>query len=185
MHNGDSFDGETNWYVITGGPCCGKTTTINHLGALGHSIIPEAARIYIDEGVSKGLTLDEMRTDKEMFQKNILRLNSELESRHPSDRLTFLDRSAVDNLAYSRLHGVNLNGIIESLCNRRYKGVFLLDRLPFQKDYARHEDDAMAAKVHGVVRDAYVEMGYKPVDVPVMPVSERTKFILDTVEAMV
>ena len=39
---------ETNWYVITGGPSTGKTTTIDLLQKQGYHTTIEHARHYID-----------------------------------------------------------------------------------------------------------------------------------------
>ena len=36
-----------NWYVVTGGPCCGKTTTVNMLAARGYKTTIEEARHYL------------------------------------------------------------------------------------------------------------------------------------------
>lgn len=40
--------------VITAGPSAGKTSTLRELSARGHYIIPEAARMHIDQQISEG-----------------------------------------------------------------------------------------------------------------------------------
>ena len=35
---------QTNWHVITGAPCSGKTGVIRELGQLGHLVVHEVAR---------------------------------------------------------------------------------------------------------------------------------------------
>ena len=39
---------ETNWYVLTGGPGSGKTTTINSINKRGYKTTIEHARHYVD-----------------------------------------------------------------------------------------------------------------------------------------
>ena len=58
---------KTNWYVITGGPSTGKSKTIDYLAYLGYLIRPEVARILIDDELSKGKTLEEIREDEINF----------------------------------------------------------------------------------------------------------------------
>ena len=43
-----------NWYVITGGPGCGKTTTVNQLNMLGYHTTIEHARHFIDTQMITG-----------------------------------------------------------------------------------------------------------------------------------
>ena len=42
------FGVQTNWHVITGAPCCGKTTLIDQLANQGFQTVPEGARRYIE-----------------------------------------------------------------------------------------------------------------------------------------
>ena len=55
------FKVNTNWYVITGAPCSGKTTLIDQLADLGYNTVPEAGRKYIENELAKGRSLDEVR----------------------------------------------------------------------------------------------------------------------------
>jgi len=41
------FEVQTNWHVITGGPCSGKSTLIDQLANHGFQTVPESARLYI------------------------------------------------------------------------------------------------------------------------------------------
>ena len=47
----------TNWYVITGGPSSGKTTTVNLLKARGYKTTTEHARHYLDTQRINGKTV--------------------------------------------------------------------------------------------------------------------------------
>src|SRR6185312_6669514 len=46
-------------YVLTGGPCAGKTTVILELQKRGYHVLEEAARSVIDEMLAQGKTLDD------------------------------------------------------------------------------------------------------------------------------
>lgn len=54
----------TNWYVITGGPGSGKTTTLNHLNMLGYHTTIEHARHFIDRQMITGKTVKEIRENQ-------------------------------------------------------------------------------------------------------------------------
>jgi len=61
------FTCQTNWHVITGAPCCGKTTLINRLAGMGFQTLPEIGRAYIEREMAKGRTIDEIREDEVTF----------------------------------------------------------------------------------------------------------------------
>lgn len=67
-----------DFIIITGGPCCGKTTlleAIKKLNINGVKIVFEMARIYIDEKMEQGLTLQEIRKDPWQFQTEVMLLH--------------------------------------------------------------------------------------------------------------
>jgi len=170
---------KTNWYVVTGGPSSGKSKTLEHLAFLGYPIITESARVLIDNELSKGKTIQEIRKDEKKFQIKIFDLKVQAEDRTPKNRLTFFERGIPDSLAYYRLHKQEEAPVIKASQSRKYKGIFLLEQLPFDKDYARTEDGVIAKKLSQLIYEAYIEMGYKVIKVPVMPIDKRIKFILD------
>jgi predicted ATPase len=53
------FEVQTNWHVITGAPCSGKTTLIDQLANQGFQTVPEAARQYFEQEMASGRTIDE------------------------------------------------------------------------------------------------------------------------------
>ncbi|PZR52351.1 MAG: hypothetical protein DI537_55685, partial [Stutzerimonas stutzeri] len=62
----------TNWYVITGGPSSGKTTTVNLLRDRGYTTTIEHARHYIDLQRIEGRTVEEVRAKQREFQRGVL-----------------------------------------------------------------------------------------------------------------
>lgn len=176
------IESETEWYVITGSLSCGKTSVTNYLAFHNYHVIPEAARLIIDQGINEGKTIAEMRADEANFQKAVLDKKVGAEERIPSDQLTFWDRGIPDTTAYWQMLGFdgNFPGDLTVVIRRRYKGIFLLDRLPrITADYARTEDEEFAKKLHNLIRETYIVLNYDVVTVPVMPVDQRARFILD------
>lgn len=172
---------EKNWYVITGGPSSGKTTTVNYLSFLGYRGIPEIARILINVEMSKGKSLDEVGVDTGPFQDRVVDMKIALEKRLPEDEIVFFDRAIPDNIAYNRMYGGDLDRAVEASKNMRYAKVFFMEQLPFEKDYARFEDKDQAKKTSRMLLKAYREMNYDVVKVPVMPADDRVDYILDRI----
>jgi len=168
----------TNWYVITGAPCSGKTAVVTALEQRGFQVVHEVARAFIDEELQKGRSLEAIKQDMTVFERQILDRKLEIESRLARDTLTFLDRALPDSIAYYRLCGIDPRGAIEKSRTYRYKEVFLFERLLFEKDRVRSEDDNLAAGLERLLAESYRMLGYSPVSVPLMPIGERIDFIL-------
>ena len=170
---------KTNWYIITGGPSTGKSKTIDHLAFLGYLIRPEVARILIDDELSKGKTIEEIRMDNKRFEHQILKIKIETEEAAPKNDLIFWERGLPDSIVYLKNYMGDYNLAIQAGKKRRYKGIFILDLLPiYEKDYARTETSARAKEIHEALYACYSELGYKVVRVPVAPISERAQYII-------
>jgi len=166
-------------YVLTGGPCAGKTTVILELQKRGYHVLEEAARSVIDEMLAQGKTLDDIRGDPRAFQRTILRRKAVKESELPKDHVYFLDRGMPDSIAYYRENDIPEDDELWSACRAsRYANVFLLDLLEFVPDGARNESPELAARLQTALENAYRELGYEPVRVPVMSVEKRADLIL-------
>ncbi len=166
------------WYVITGGPCAGKTTTCNELIKRGYPVLPEPARLEIEEKLASGMTIEQIVTDPDWLP-SVVRRSTAQERALPSNTTYILDRATPDSVAYYRLGNTPLDeNILASLKEIRYRKVFLLDLVDYTTDYARTETPEQARALHQAIREAYAEQGYEIVSVPVMPVSERVQFII-------
>ncbi|MCH7605222.1 ATP-binding protein, partial [Patescibacteria group bacterium] len=159
---------ETNWYIITGGPSSGKTTVIENLSSLGYATVPESARVVIDTEIGRGKTIEEVRADEAAFQEKILQIKIENEEKTPSEQLTFFDRGIPDSVAYYHIAKQDVAPVIQASQKRRYKDIFLLEQISFKKDYARTEDQEQADVLAQLLYDAYTNLNYAVIRVPLM-----------------
>jgi len=166
--------------VLAGGPCCGKSTLIDEIQKRGYSTLGEVAREVLAEGnFGRG-------KNYELLQTEILKRQMQKES-ELIEGLHFLDRSAIDGIAYSQVYLGYLPDSFQQVdFTGRYEMVFLPDRLPLQKDGVRVEsDDSEAERIHYAIKKAYLEQGYTPIAVPIFPgtfqesISARTNFIME------
>jgi predicted ATPase len=176
-----AFEVQTNWHVIAGALSCGKTTLIEQLVARGFRTAPEGARLYLERERARGRTTDEIHENLGALQRGIADMHLKIEGELRATDVTFLDRGVPDCLAWWRLYGLNPNEILAACFRHRYASVFILDRLPIQRDGLRLEEEAVAAFEEGwIVRD-YTALGYSVVRVPVLPPEERVAFVLERV----
>lgn len=173
-----------NWYVVTGGPSVGKTALLNELEKREYKTFPEIARMVIDEGIIKGLTVEQIRRDEKSFQMEVLKRKKDLENQHDKNLLTFFDRGMQDTIAYMRSYGWKLEKKLgEEINKSKYRKIFLLDPLPeFVKDYARTEDEKFINNINKLLEFAYKNSGHEVVKVPAMPIKERADFVLKHVK---
>lgn len=173
-----------NWYVITGAPSCGKTALIEALEERGVYVEHESARMYIDEQLSQGKTIEEIRADEEVFQREVFNHKIETIMRCDKEKLTFFDRGMQDSYAYAELHNFNMDYADNSLDSKPvYKKVFLLELPEYKEDYARTESKEEAEKLFDLLKDAYEGTDNMVVIVPVFDTKEeRVAYFLDYLE---
>ncbi len=170
-----------NWYVVTGGPSAGKTTTIEVLEERGYRVVYEVARIYIDQEIAKGKTIEEIRENDLFFQEEILKMKIKTEKELPKEEVIFFDRGIPDTDAYYKLCGrKNDLFLLKAIENCYYKKVFLLDLLDMEKDYARTETREEQIKIHNLLEKSYKKTTFPIIEVPKMKSKqERVDFLLN------
>lgn len=171
--------GKNNWYVITGGPSSGKTTTVNLLKARGYKTTVENARHYIDTQRSNGKTVEEIKQNQAAFQLKVLNLQIQEEKKIAPADIIFLDRAIPDALAYYRF--LNLEPaakLLEIMKTVSYKKIFILEYLPLVQDYARTEDVAAQKKIHKLITEVYESLPFPVIHVPVLSPEARVDLIL-------
>ncbi len=176
MTNG--FKYKTNWCVITGAPSSGKTSVIKELAHRGYAIQAEVARELIELGISRGLSLGDIRRDAKDLQKSILEVTLAREMALDLKTTIFLDRGLPDSITYFKLAGLEGAEAVAASLLFQYRAVFIFDRLPIIKDDVRTEDEALANRIDRMLEEDYKSVGYDPVRVPVLPIEQRADFVL-------
>jgi predicted ATPase len=169
----------TNWFVITGGPGSGKTTTVNLLRARGYKTTIEHARHYIDTQCLKGKTVEEVIRNQVEFQMRVLEMQIAQEASLDPEEMVFLDRAIPDALAYYHFLQLEVNEKIQQAVEQvNYKKVFILDCLPLVNDYARREDAVAQKKIHDCITQVYTSLPFPVIQIPVMDAEKRIEQIL-------
>lgn len=169
----------TNWYVITGGPSSGKTTTVNLLRERGYQTTIEHARHYLDTQRAAGHPVTEIRARLREFQLGVLEMQIEQESSLSPDDIVFLDRAVPDAAAYYRFLDLTPDKrLLDALETVSYRKVFILDMLPLVRDYARNEDEAAQHRIHQLLTEVYESLPFPVVHVSAMPAEARVDFII-------
>ncbi len=170
---------QTNWHVITGAPCAGKTAVIHELERLGYPVVHEVARAYIDRRLQNGETIAQIKADIFSFESHILYKKIEIEQSLSKDETIFLDRAVPDSIGYYILEGLNPADPIQKSRLWRYKKIFFFERVPFEPDPVRSEDDEIASRLDGLLKKSYWMLGYEIIVVPFETVNARVNFILN------
>ena len=173
------FRVQTNWHVLTGAPSCGKTTLINLLADKGFQTVPESARQYLERGIARGRTIDEIRANAATLQLGIKDMQLGIERGLQAKDFAFLDGAVPGSLAWYRVFGLNPNEILPECFHHRYASVFILDPLPLKLNGLRFEDATHAGFLDEWHTRDYSALGYSVVRVPVLRPEERLAFVLD------
>jgi predicted ATPase len=173
------FRAQTNWHVITGGACCGKTTLIDLLAEQGFHTVPETGRQVIEREVAKGRAVEEVFRDGAIYARMIMDLQLRTEQRLRATDLLFLDRALPGCLPFYRHFGLDVNQVLAECFHHRYATVFILDLLPLELDGARIQDEAYTVLLDEALVHYYGALGYDVVRVPVLPPKERLEFVLE------
>ena len=168
----------TNWYVITGAPCSGKTAVISALEEMGYPVVHEVARAYIDKELKKGKSIAKIKSDILRFERHILYKKIEIEKSLSKDATVFLDRGVPDSIGYYILEGLYPDEPIKKSKQTRYNKIFFFERLIFEKDAVRSEDDKIAAELDRILKESYQMLRYEIISVPILTVKDRVDFIL-------
>ena len=168
-------------FIITGGPCSGKTSLIKSFVDKRYSTLSETAREIINEESEKSQGKLPW-TDVKEFQIKVMNRQKLKENELIGD-IVFLDRGLPDNIAYCELNNIDLGeSIIEDIKIANYEKVFIMDILPiYEKDEERKEDLEEAKKIHEKICEVYKILNFDIVKVPFLEINERKKYVLDRI----
>ncbi len=171
--------------VVTGGPGSGKTTLLDALAAAGYACSAEAGRGIIRDQAALGGPGLPWR-DRELFAE--LMLCWEMRSYRMAAGTTFFDRGLPDLIGYLRVEGLDVPAHVHAAAwEFRYaERVFLAPPWPeiYRTDDERKQSPELAERTYEAVAAAYTEHGYEPVELPRLPVPERTRFVLDSISGL-
>jgi predicted ATPase len=164
-------------YVLTGAPCSGKTTLLKCLEEKGFAIIPEVARVVIENEQKTGGNKVPWK-DFDGFQKEVMRIQMELESKIKSET-AFLDRGMADGITYYLLNNTQPPQELVNLARtNQYTKIFFIEQLPiYATDESRKEDKVTADRIQELIKQTYTSLGYRAISVPPLSVPERLKII--------
>lgn len=170
------------FFVLTGGPGAGKTTVLEALAAEGCATVPEAGRAVIRQQTAiGGLALPSR--DPAVFAEHMLAWDMRShEAASAGGERTVFGRGVPDTIGYLRLCGLAVPPHVERAAERyRYnRRVFVFPPWEkiFRPDEERLQDFAEAERTFVAVRDAYRDVDYHCLEVPMLSAEERARFIL-------
>lgn len=170
------------FYVITGGPGAGKTTLLLELKRRGYNCVEEVARKIIREQMAVGGAALPWGGRRKYIELMLSRSVRDFAGMEDAAGLCFFDRGLPDAFAYAGLSGMAFDKAWENLTAEcRYNDrVFVLP--PWEEIYRRDEERRQsygeAVETYCRIKRQYEDLGYKPVEVPRLPVSERADFVL-------
>lgn len=177
---------QSNYFIISGGPGSGKTSIIDRLDMRGFATVGESGRAIIREQAEIGgnatHTGDAAAFGELMLKRGIADFRSMAETDEP----VFFDRGIAELVGYWRLMGLEVPEHVRDAA-RQYRSnriVFLTPpwREIYRQDNERRQDWAEAVQTFERVRDAYIEAGYTPLEIPHDTVPRRVSFVLAKVD---
>lgn len=178
---------DRNFYVITGGPCAGKTTLINELSRLGFDTVEEDARKIIKEEVETGRDGVPWK-DKERYAKLMLEASADSYDKIAAENnpgIVFFDRGILDAICYMDMENILLPEWARHGAETRpcCKNVFILPpwKEIYETDSERKQDWNEAESTFSRMRDTYQGFGYNVIEVPFGSAEARAKFILEQI----
>ena len=172
-------------FIVTGAPGAGKTTLLNAAAAQGIRIGREAARAAIQVQTAIDGPALQWR-DPARFAE--LMLDRDIQTHEvlcAGDGVALCDRGIPDLVAYGRIMGLTeTDHFLRAARLYRYNPtVFFAPpwREIYTDDTERIEGWEHAQRIYEPMRDAYTEMGYRVVELPMTSVEDRLTFVLDTI----
>ncbi len=172
---------QPRFHILAGPPGAGKTTLLKQLSG-SIAVVPEyARRVLAHERKTGGRATGDQ--DPALFVERML--ETAIADFDTATGLTVFDRGLPDLLAFCAHYGISDKHVREAGATRRYEATVFF--LPAWEEIYRTDDerilDFSGAHAFGaLIRSAYEDSGYRPVDVPKMSVSDRAAFVLDRIE---
>tara|TARA_B100000941_G_C28420176_1_gene508374 strand:- start:90 stop:617 length:528 start_codon:yes stop_codon:yes gene_type:complete len=172
--------------VITGGPGTGKTSIINKLENIGHTVFHESSREIIQK--YKKLGHDQLfLADPIKFSEIIL--EKRIQQFEDADKLNFknvfFDRGIPDIFAYLSYKNVSFGKNFDDPSNNlRYDYVFIAEpwKEIFKNDEERYESYEELKIINKHIKTTYSVNGYDYFILPEDSIEQRVNFIIKTIK---
>ncbi len=172
---------EKSIYIITGGPGFGKTMLVQALKADGYSCSNEFARdLILEQQQINGEILPWKQPRR--FQQEILNRRTAFFNSVQQGIIAFADRAIPDQLAFARYKGFGSPPVLEEAANHYRYAPLVFVTPPWSEIYTtdaiRTETFDEARKLHEIIVETYKNLNYQIIELPLLPISERKKYIL-------
>ena len=168
--------------VLAGGPSTGKTSVLNELVKLEYHCFQEAAReIFSDY---KQMGLDFKSDPDKISEENYKRRHNDYyqaDILNCKDNIVFYDRGVHEITAYLRSIDKSTSYWDNLPADYKYDLIFIFQpwKEIYKKDRERIEECNDAKKISPFINEIYHESGIKIIEVPIISIEERVKFILE------
>lgn len=178
----------TQRIVITGGPGTGKSSIISELINRGFTCHEEISRDIILEAQKQGIE-QLFSTNPLYFSERLLdgRKQQYLDTLNDKPNVVFFDRGVPDVIAYMDFKGEDYPHYFIDACKECvYNHVFILKpwKEIYKVDNERYEDFNQASQIYENLVRTYQRFDYKLLDVPFDNISNRTDYILKTLNIL-
>lgn len=182
------YENPDRFLVVTGGPGSGKSSLIDALQQSGYARSVEAGRSIIQDQTAIGgralpwvdpALFAEMMLCWEMRSYQMAQLQN---------GLAFFDRGVPDVLGYLRFLNLPVPEHMRKAANtfRYNRHVFIAPPWQeiFRQDRERKQDFGEAVRTYETMVATYATLGYDLVEIPRVPVDERVRFMLRSVDEL-
>ena len=173
-----------SYFVLTGAMGAGKSAVLDQLKSRGFLCVDDPARQILKEQRSIGGS-GVPETDASLFNQLMLSRAISLYQSHMGDRgPVVFDRGIPDLVAYADLFGVDTGVYRRAASAYRYNEVALCFagwREIYTLDDERKMDFESARRFGEEARETYRRLGYRTTEVPMVPIEERLRFIVDVI----
>lgn len=179
---------KNNFFIITGGPGAGKSSVLEKLKASGYHTVCEVGRKIIKEQLAIGGNAIHFG-DKVAFRDLMLKHSlDDFNKLIYKNNIILFDRGIPDLSGYSKLISEPVTDtILNAIKQYRYNSnVFMFPPWEdiYEHDEERKQDFQEAVATYQCIKQAYIDSGYKLIEVPEISVISRTEFIISYIKGI-
>jgi predicted ATPase len=174
-----------NFYIFSGGPGAGKTTTLEALAARGFVTVREAARDILKEQAASGGNATHDGDRARYRDLTLARMLRDYRAVAETAAPVFFDRAIPELSGYGNAPGeTDPPALVHAIAECRYNPVVFL--FPAWEAIYGHDDERKHSFAHAMAvteeaRALYPRFGYRVIEVPRASVEARFAFILERV----